>query len=53
MKFINYITKIAGIDIYGLASLLLFVLFFTVMLVWVLKSNKKKLAEISRIPLEQ
>ncbi|MFT4022600.1 MAG: CcoQ/FixQ family Cbb3-type cytochrome c oxidase assembly chaperone [Flavihumibacter sp.] len=53
MKFINYITRISGIDIYGLVSLSLFVLFFVVMLVWVFKSNKKKLAEISRIPLEQ
>ncbi len=53
MKFINYITKIVGIDIYGLISLSLFVLFFTVMLVWVFKSNKQKLAEISRIPLDQ
>jgi len=51
MKFINYLEKVAGIDIYGLASLFIFVLFFTAMLIWVFKSDKKKLKEISEIPL--
>lgn len=53
MKFINYIEKIAGIDMMGIFSLLLFVTFFTVMLVWVFRTNKQKLNDISRIPLEQ
>jgi cbb3-type cytochrome oxidase subunit 3 len=52
MKFIHYIEKISGIDILGLVSLLIFVLFFTVMLVWVFRVNKKKLDEISHIPLD-
>lgn len=53
MKFINYIEKISGVDILGLVSLLLFVTFFTVMLIWVFRVNKNKLKEISRIPLDQ
>ena len=52
MKFINYIEKISGIDMYGLVSLLIFVAFFSCMLVWVFKTNKKALNEISRIPLD-
>jgi len=52
MKFINYIEKISGVDIMGLVSLLLFVSFFTIMLIWVFRANKKKLTEISRIPLD-
>ena len=52
MKFINYIEKVSGIDIYGLASLLIFTLFFTVMLTWVFRTDKKKIGEISRIPLD-
>jgi len=51
MKFINYLEKVAGIDIYGLVSLFIFVLFFTTMVIWVFKSDKKKLKEISEIPL--
>lgn len=52
MKFINYIEKVSGIDIYGLSSLTIFFLFFLVMLTWVFKADKKKIKEISRIPLD-
>lgn len=52
MKFINYLEKISGIDIYGLSSLTIFFLFFLVMLTWVFKADKKKIKEISRIPLD-
>ena len=51
MKFIHYIEKISGIDIYGLVSLLIFVLFFTVILTWVFRADKKKIKEMSEIPL--
>ena len=51
MKFIHYIERISGVDIYGLISLLIFVLFFTVMLTWVFRADKKKIREISEIPL--
>lgn len=52
MKFIHYIEKISSIDIYGITSLSIFVLFFLVMLTWVFKTKKKTFAEISRIPLD-
>jgi len=52
MKFIHYIEKISGIEIMGMVSLLMFVSFFTIMLVWVFKTNRKKLEEISQIPLD-
>ena len=52
MKFIDYIEKTAGVDIFGLISLTMFVVFFTVMLTWVLRADKKKINEISRIPLD-
>ena len=51
MKFINYLEKIAGVDIFGLVSLGIFFLFFVVMVVWVFRADKKQLKEISRIPL--
>jgi preprotein translocase subunit YajC len=52
MKFIHYIEKVSGVEIMGLLSLLLFVSFFTIMLVWVFRVNKKQLEEISQIPLD-
>ena len=52
MKFIHYIEKIAGVDIMGILSLLMFVTFFTVMLVWVFREKKARLREMSQIPLD-
>jgi cytochrome c oxidase cbb3-type subunit IV len=51
MKFINYIEKISGVDIYGLISLIIFVLFFTVILTWTFRADRKKIKEMSEIPL--
>jgi hypothetical protein len=53
MKFIHYIEKVSGVDIMGLTSLVIFVVFFTCMVTWVMKTNKKKMEEISRLPLDQ
>lgn len=53
MKFINYLEKVSGIDIFGLTSLLIFFLFFTVMLTWVLSAKKSDYQEASEIPLEK
>jgi hypothetical protein len=36
----------------GLASLMIFVVFFTIMLTWVIKTKKKSFHDISRIPLD-
>lgn len=52
MKFIHYLEKVAGVDVMGVLSLAIFVLFFTVMLTWVFRTKKRKLEEISRIPLD-
>ena len=52
MKFINYLEKVSGVDIFGLTSLLVFFLFFMVMLTWVFYFFKKSYDEISRIPLD-
>lgn len=52
MKFIHYLEKISGVDLLGMISLGIFVLFFVVMLTWVFKTKRKELEEISRIPLD-
>ena len=52
MKFINYLQKITGVDIYPLASFIIFGLFFLVMLAWVFSFKRNELNKISRIPLD-
>ncbi|MEO5684856.1 MAG: CcoQ/FixQ family Cbb3-type cytochrome c oxidase assembly chaperone [Chitinophagaceae bacterium] len=52
MKFIHYIEKIGGIDIFGIASLAIFTLFFLAVLLWVFKTNKETFNQINRIPLD-
>ena len=52
MKFIHYLEKITGVSIYPLISFLIFGLFFLVVLLWVLKTDKQKIVEVSRIPLD-
>ena len=53
LRFIKHnLTGIDGVAIYPIISLLIFVLFFTVMLIYVLRLRKKEIDEISAIPLE-
>jgi hypothetical protein len=52
MKFINYLEKITGVDIYALTSFGIFFTFFIVMVLWAWKADKKMINEISQIPLE-
>ena len=53
MKFIYYLERIVGVDIYPLVSLIIFGSFFIVMLIWLYSVDKKYLDEISRIPLDE
>jgi hypothetical protein len=52
MKFINYLEKISGVDIYALSSFSIFFTFFIVMALWAWKADKKMINEISNLPLE-
>jgi cytochrome c oxidase cbb3-type subunit IV len=52
-KFIKkYAETMQGVDIYPIISLLIFVVFFVVLLVFVTKMDKKVISEISNIPLD-
>lgn len=52
MKFINYMESIAGVSIFGLASLLLFSILFIGIIIWTFKADKKMIDEISQLPLD-
>ncbi len=51
MKMSNYLVEIAGVSIYPIISLLLFVVFFTGMLAWVFFMDKNKVNYIANLPL--
>jgi cytochrome c oxidase cbb3-type subunit 4 len=53
MKFINYLESITGIGIYPLISLLIFVIFFLLVTLYVIKGNKKYFEEISKLPINE
>jgi hypothetical protein len=50
MKFIHYLETITGVGIFPLISLLIFFVFFTVLLFWILRVDKKYISELKNIP---
>lgn len=53
MKFINYLSDITNVEIYPLISLIIFVLFFASLIIYVLKSDKNFIKEMSDLPLDK
>lgn len=53
LRYIKHnLTGIDGVQIYPIISLLIFVLFFSLMLLYVIRMKKKDIEEISGFPLE-
>ncbi len=52
IKINNYLTGIEGIEIYPIVTLLIFTLFFALVLFLVFKTDKKKLEENAKLPLD-
>jgi hypothetical protein len=52
MKFINYLEKITGVDIYAISSFSIFFTFFIVMSFWAWKADKKLIDELNNLPLK-
>lgn len=50
MKFINYLEKIIGVDVYGIASFLIFFVFFIVMALWAFRADNKLIKKLSEMP---
>ncbi|CAN5803952.1 hypothetical protein BH11BAC7_BH11BAC7_22890 [soil metagenome] len=53
MKFINYLQSITGVSIFPLISLLVFVIFFILLGIYVLKADKNRLNYIAALPIEE
>lgn len=53
LKFVkSHLSSIGHIEIYPIISFLIFFLFFCVMLLWVIKSDKKFIKKMQNLPLE-
>lgn len=54
LRYIKHnMAEIAGIEIYPIISLIIFVLFFTVVIWRTVKMKKKDIAQYSNIPLDE
>lgn len=52
MKFINYLKSIAGVEVFPLIGLVIFVLFFSAVAIWVIGADKKRMQDNGNLPLE-
>ncbi len=52
MKFKNYLETISGVEIYPLISLIVFFTFFALLIIYVIKANKKEIEFLENIPLK-
>ena len=48
----NYLQSIEGVEIYPLISLIVFVLFFVIMFIWMLRIDKNYIKEMEELPLD-
>lgn len=52
MNFSTYLVKIAGVSVYPIISLIMFVVFFTLVSIWIFSIDKKELERIEKLPLD-
>jgi cytochrome c oxidase cbb3-type subunit III len=52
MKFINYLESIAGVSVFPLISLLIFVVFFSFCVLYAFKVDVATMDEMKNIPLD-
>ena len=48
----NLLQSIEGVEIYPLISLLVFIIFFVVILVWMFRIDKNYIKEMEQLPLD-
>jgi cytochrome c oxidase cbb3-type subunit 3 len=51
MKFSTYLEQIMGVSIFPIISLVLFVAFFTGVLIWIYSIDKKEIEHMENLPL--
>lgn len=53
MKFINYLESITGVGMYPLISLVVFVVFFILVAVYVIKGNDTHFERLRNLPVNE
>jgi hypothetical protein len=53
MKFINYLEKITGVDVYAMSSFMIFFTFFIIMAFWAWKADNGLISILRNMPLEK
>jgi cytochrome c oxidase cbb3-type subunit 3 len=53
MKFSNYLEQITGVSIYPIVSLILFVAFFTGVMIWIYSISKKEIEHLENLPFNE
>ena len=51
MKFSTYLEQIMGVSIFPIISLVLFVAFFTGVIIWIYSIDKKEIEHLENLPL--
>ncbi len=52
MKFIHYLKSIAGVEIYPMLSLFIFLVFFVALTIYAMKADKGHITELKNIPFD-
>lgn len=52
MKFSSYLEQIAGVSIYPIISLVMFVVFFTGVMIWIYSIDKKEIEHMENLPFQ-
>lgn len=51
--FKHYFEQIQGVEIWPIISLSIFFIFFTLLLIWVLRANKNWIHKMSQLPISE
>lgn len=52
MKFINYLEKITGVEIYPMISLVVFTVFFALVVLYAIRTPDETIEEMQNLPLD-
>lgn len=53
MKFIHYLESIAGIAIFPMISLFIFFVFFSLLIAYAIKADKKHITLLKNLPIQE
>ncbi len=49
----DILQSINGVELYAIAAMIIFIIFFVVMIIWLIKVDKNYIKEMSELPLKE